>query len=97
MILPLLPGNIELPLVTRALAALILATVFYLVAILSQFQALARLPAARAAFLLNLEPIVSILLASLVLQETLSLTQSCGVVLVITVVILSIRFKTSTA
>ena len=97
LILPLLPGNIALPLVTEALLALGLATLFYLVAILSQFQALARLPAARAAFLLNLEPIVSILLASLVLRETLSLLQACGVILVIAVVILSIRFKTTAA
>ena len=43
LILPLLPGNIALPLVTEALLALGLATLFYLVAILSQFQALARL------------------------------------------------------
>jgi drug/metabolite transporter (DMT)-like permease len=60
---------------------------------LSQFEALARMPAARAAFLLNLEPVVSILLASLVLNETLSLTQVSGVLLVISVVILSLRFK----
>ena len=97
MILPLLPGNLALPLVAKALFALTLATTLYLVAILSQFQALARLPAARAAFLLNLEPVVSILLASLVLQETLNLVQACGVVLVITVVILSIRFKPTIA
>lgn len=97
MILPLLPGKIALPIVAEAIVALTLATLFYLVAILSQFQALARLPAARAAFLLNLEPIVSILLASLVLQESLSLVQAGGVALVIAVVILSIRFKTASA
>jgi drug/metabolite transporter (DMT)-like permease len=80
-----------------ATLALGLATLFYLVAILSQFQALARLPAARAAFLLNLEPVVSILLASLVLQESLSVVQASGVLLVISVVILSLRFKPANA
>ena len=64
-------------------------------AILSQFQALARLPAARAAFLLNLEPVVSILLARLVLGETLDAPQAAGVILVISVVILSLRFRPS--
>ena len=93
MILPLMPGKLALPNAPVGTLALGLATVFYLVAILSQFEALARMPAARAAFLLNLEPVVSILLASLVLNETLSLTQVSGVLLVISVVILSLRFK----
>jgi drug/metabolite transporter (DMT)-like permease len=97
MILPLVVGKLALPSTSTAILALSLATVFYLVAILSQFQALARLPAARAAFLLNLEPVVSILLATLVLQETLSLVQASGVILVIAVVILSIRFKPASA
>ena len=93
MILPLMIGKLALPNASAGMVALGLATLFYLVAILSQFEALARLPAARAAFLLNLEPVVSILLASLVLNETLSLTQVSGVLLVISVVILSLRFK----
>ena len=97
MILPLVPGQLSFPPTSSAILMLALATVFYLVAILSQFQALARLPAARAAFLLNLEPVVSILLASLVLQETLSLVQASGVTLVIAVVFLSIRFKAVSA
>ena len=66
-------------------------------AILSQFEALARLSAARAAFLINLEPVVSILLASLVLNESLSLIQVSGVILVISVVILSLRVKPQSA
>ncbi len=93
MILPLTAGEFALPRVGDTLLALGLATVFYLVAVLSQFQALARLPAARAAFLLNLEPVVSILLAYLVLNETLSLVQMGGVVLVISMIILSLRFR----
>ncbi len=97
MILPLVSGKLALPGAGEALLALGLATLFYLVAILSQFQALARLSAARAAFLLNLEPVVSILLAALVLHERLSLLQAGGVVLVITAVMLSIGFKPARA
>ena len=93
MILPMIPGNLELPRASTGMIALLAATLFYLIAILSQFQALARLPAARAAFFLNLEPVVSILLASLVLNEILSLQQWTGVILVIGVVILSIGIK----
>jgi drug/metabolite transporter (DMT)-like permease len=97
MILPLVTGKLALPGAGEALFALGLATLFYLVAILSQFQALARLSAARAAFLLNLEPVVSILLAALVLHERLSLLQACCVILVITAVMLSIGFKPARA
>jgi drug/metabolite transporter (DMT)-like permease len=100
MILPMMMDSFVLPQTSAGLIAVIAATLFYLVAILSQFQALARLPAASAAFFLNLEPVVSIMLASLVLNEMLSLQQWSGVVLVISVIILSIRFKpksTSTA
>lgn len=97
LIAPMLLDGISLPATSDGLIALLLATLFYLVAILSQFEALARLPAARAAFLLNLEPVVSILLARLVLDETLNLIQASGVILVISVVTLSLRFKPSNA
>jgi drug/metabolite transporter (DMT)-like permease len=97
MIVPLIFGKFVMPTASAGTLVLGLATLFYLVAILSQFEALARLPAAQAAFLLNLEPVVSILLASLVLNETLSLIQVSGVVLVIAVVFLSIRFKPASA
>jgi len=97
MIMPLIIGKLALPNASAGMVALGLATLFYLVAIFSQFEALARMPAARAAFLLNLEPVVSILLASLVLNETLSLTQLSGVILVISVVILSLRIKPQNA
>jgi len=93
LILPLMPGSFSLPAASGAWLVLGLATLFYLVAILSQFQALARLPAARAAFLLNLEPVVSILLARLVLGEILSPTQWIGVVLVVAMIVLSLRFR----
>ena len=97
LILPMVMDKLALPAASTGTIALGLATVFYLVAILSQFETLARLPAARAAFLLNLEPVVSILLAQLVLNETLSKIQLSGVILVIAVIILSLRFKPATA
>ncbi len=97
LILPMMTDKLALPGTSTGITALALATIFYLVAILSQFQALARLPAARAAFLLNLEPIISIMLARMFLNETLSTTQLSGIILVITVVILSLRFKPANA
>ena len=95
LIAPLLLDGIAMPARLDGMIALALATLLYLVAILSQFEALARLPAARAAFLLNLEPVVSILLAYLVLQESLTMMQTSGVILVISVIVLSLRFKPS--
>ncbi|HUV22606.1 MAG TPA: DMT family transporter [Gammaproteobacteria bacterium] len=97
IILPLTFGKLAWPGTTVGTVALCLATLLYLVAILSQFEALARLSAARAAFLLNLEPVVSIILASLVLGETLSLVQVSGVIVVIAVVILSLRINPQSA
>jgi drug/metabolite transporter (DMT)-like permease len=97
MILPMMPGKLTLPGASAGMVAITLATAFYLIAILSQFEALSRLPAARAAFLLNLEPVVSILLAYLVLGEVLSLTQTSGVLLVIGVIVLSLRFNSTSA
>lgn len=93
MILPMMMDKFVLPDTRLGLITLGTATLCYLIAILSQFQALARLSAARAALLLNLEPVVSILLAYLVLDETLSITQAGGVVLVLSIIILSLRFK----
>lgn len=93
LILPLLPGRMLFAIDTPGMIALAAATLFYLVAILSQFQALARLSAARAAFLLNLEPVVSLLLARAVLDETLNPVQWGGVVLVVAVIALSVRYR----
>lgn len=93
LIAPMMIGGFSYDVSVPGLLALALATAFYLVAILSQFEALARLPAARAAFLLNLEPVVSILLARQLIGERLSLLQVSGVILVISVIILSLRFR----
>ncbi len=97
LIVPLMLDGIARTAATSGTIALALATLLYLIAILSQFEALARLSAARAAFLLNLEPVVSILLARLVLGENLSLLQASGALLVISVIILSLRYQPTSA
>ncbi len=95
MIIPLVYTQFSLPASTTGLFSLGTATLFYIIAILCQFQALARLPAATAAFILNLEPVVSILLASIILKEQLSNLQWLGVILVISVLVASVRIKIS--
>ena len=97
MILPLLADGLAWPSGSPGFTALTIATVLYLIAILSQFEALARLSAARAAMILNLEPAVSILMARLLIDEVLSPLQWAGVVLVISIILLSLRFKPAQA
>ncbi len=92
MIVPLVYTQFSLSTATIGLIALTAATLFYLVAILCQFEALARLPATTAAFILNLEPVVSILLAAMILQEHLSGMQWLGVALVVSGLFVVIRY-----
>jgi len=92
MIIPLVYTQFSFPTATPGLVALAAATLFYLIAILCQFEALARLPASTAAFILNLEPVVSILLAAIILQEHLSGLQWLGVTLVVSVLFAAIRY-----
>ncbi len=87
LILPLIINRYAMPITQLGLICLAGATLCYVVAIISQFQALSKLPAARAALFFNLEPVVSILLAVLVLNEKLSLIQWSGAVLVLGVLI----------
>lgn len=91
MILPLIYSSFVLVVSKAGIGAISLATAFYVIAILCQFQALARLPATTAALILNLEPVISILLAVFILKEQLSYMQWFGVVLVISVLVASIR------
>ncbi|MFT4608841.1 MAG: drug/metabolite transporter (DMT)-like permease [Gammaproteobacteria bacterium] len=93
IIIPIVYTQFSLPQSDAGLIALSTATLFYMVAILCQFQALARLPATAAAFILNLEPVVSILLAVFILQEYLNNLQWVGIALVISVLLVSIRIK----
>lgn len=97
MIVPLVYSSFVIDVTPAGLTALTIATAFYVVAILCQFQALARLPAATAAFILNLEPVVSILLAVIILREQLASWQWFGVALVIAVLIASIKMGSGRA
>ncbi len=90
IIFPLAYSSFVTDVTPAGLTALVIATAFYVVAILCQFQALAKLSAATAAFILNLEPVVSILLAVFILREQLTSVQWFGVGLVIAVLIASI-------
>ena len=92
MIIPLVYTQFSLPDATSGLIALATATSLYVVAILCQFKALAQLPAIAAAFILNLEPVVSILLAAFILQEHLTGIQWLGVTTVMLVLFAAIRF-----
>jgi drug/metabolite transporter (DMT)-like permease len=85
IILPMVYGNYAMPVSSTGMLYLAGATLCYLVAILAQFEALAILSAARAAFIFNLEPVVSILLALVFLGETLTVIQWVGATMVIAV------------
>ena len=90
MILPLVYSSFAVGVSNKGMTALGIATGLYVIAIFCQFQALARLPATMAALILNFEPVVSILLAVMILKEVISLWQWIGIALVIGVLIASI-------
>ena len=93
MLIPLVWGSYAPSTTTIGWVALGGATACYIVAIIFQFAALSRLKPAIAAFILNLEPIVSIVLAAALLGEILLPWQWLGVGLVMTVILLSSRFS----
>ena len=88
MILPLVWGQFSMPRSALGLWCLGGATLCYVVAIVAQFGALARMAAAKAAFIFNFEPVVSILLAVLILAESLSGIQWTGAAIVVFVLFL---------
>ncbi len=88
LVMFLIPDQYQMPDSLTGLVFLVSATLCYVVAILGQFQALAMIPAPKAAFIFNLEPFVSITLAVTILNERLSITQWAGAVIVLTVLFL---------
>ena len=90
IILPLIWRNLAVPDADGWLA-LGGATACYVIGILCQFAALARLAPATAAFILNLEPVVSIVLANGFLEESLTVRQWIGVSIVMIVLLASTR------
>lgn len=69
------------------------ATLAYLVAVLATFGAIRSAGAARTALLMNLEPLISLALAGLLLGELLSPLQWLGALLVIAAVVLGSRAR----
>lgn len=90
IIVPLLRGHLAFP-DTGGWLALCGATACYVIGILCQFAALSRLAPATAAFILNLEPVVSIVLANGFLGESLTVRQWIGVSIVMAVLLVSAR------
>ena len=91
LIMPLIHGRFSMPSSNFALTVLGSATLCYIIAIVCQFQSLARMPSAKAAFIFNFEPVVSILLALFILGENLSPLQWAGAGLVMLVLLGSER------
>jgi len=75
--LTLIPGT------ALGLVGLAGVSITYLLGVLAFFAALIRIGPLKAALLAQLEPVVSILAAVLILGEQLSLAQGAGVVLVL--------------
>ena len=78
-----LDGSLRLPDTTLGLVGVAGVSITYLLGTLAFFAALVRIGPMKAALLAQLEPVVSILSAVLILQEQLSLVQGLGIALVL--------------
>ena len=87
----LLVGGIALPQNTIGWTGLSGAAFGFVVGILAMFTAIKHVGSAAAAMLLNLEPLISILAAALVLGERLTMLQFTGAIMVVSALILSTR------
>lgn len=86
-------GDLVLPGAAIGWLALTGACAFYVLAISTQLLAIRHLDASRAAVIFNLEPLVSIAFAALLLGETLSFLQLAGVALVVSALVASARLQ----
>lgn len=87
----LLVGGIALPQNTSGWTGLSGAAFGFVVGILAMFTAIKHVGSAATAMLLNLEPLISILAAALVLGERLTMLQFTGAIMVVSALILSTR------
>ncbi len=87
LIMPLVIGKFFMPVSITGLLLLAGATGCYIIASICQFQALSTLPAEKAAFIFNFEPVVSILLAVLFIGERLSSLQWLGATIVLIILL----------
>lgn len=81
--LAVLNGALVLPTTALGLIGIAGVSITYLVGILAFFAALVRIGPMKAALLAQLEPVVSILSAVLILREQLSLIQGAGITVVL--------------
>lgn len=86
-------GDPQLPNASLGWWALAAAGGFYILAVATQLLAIRFLDAARAAVIFNLEPLVSIAFAALLLGERLSLLQSLGVLLTVVALLAAARLQ----
>ncbi len=87
----LLVGGIALPQNTIGWTGLGGAAFGFVVGILAMFTAIKHVGSAAAAMLLNLEPLITILAAAIVLGERLTMLQFTGAIMVVSALILSTR------
>jgi drug/metabolite transporter (DMT)-like permease len=76
-------GGLALPSSIQGWVGFVLATLFYTIGYILFFAGMKRLPPAEAAVMLNIEPIVSIAAATLLLGETICATQWLGVAIML--------------
>jgi drug/metabolite transporter (DMT)-like permease len=79
------------PVAVAGVAALVFASVFYVTGVLTQFVALRAMGPSRTAMFLNLEPVVSILTAAVLLGERLTALQYAGGTMVIGALLMASR------
>ncbi len=87
----LLVGGVALPQNTSGWTGLSGAALGFVVGILAMFTAIKFVGSAVTAMLLNLEPLISILAAAIVLGERLTMLQFTGAIMVVSALILSTR------
>ncbi len=95
VVLPIL-GDYALPHASVGWSGFVLAISFYIAGQLTNFAALHLAEPSRAALIYNLEPLVAIVAATMVLGETLATVQYAGGGLVITALIIAARRQGAT-
>jgi drug/metabolite transporter (DMT)-like permease len=85
----LLDGGVELPTEPRGWIGVTGNAVSYAVGLTCLFAAIRRLGAIRTAIAANLEPVISVTLAALVLGEALSAPQAMGALVVLAGILLA--------
>ena len=88
-------GDIPLPLSFEGIAAFIGSCVFFAFAMIGMFVGLAKIGAIRTSLLMNFEPVASIVLGALLLDQVLEPLQLVGAGVVIAAILLAELVKNS--